>query len=297
MRGSQGAQKMRKTGWDHAFNIVNAVIMVAVLILTLYPFWYVLVGSVSSIGHLVKNGFVLWPDGLHWDAYEQVFRNNLIPTAYRNTIIVTLGGTALSMMLSIMGAFALSLKKLPGRKGITLFFVFTMLFSGGLVPTYLVVNELGLIDSLWALILPGCVSTYNMVLLRNFFQSVPEDLYEAASIDGETMLGYMVKILLPLSGAAIATVTLFYAVGYWNDYFKSLIYIRNNELWPMQTVLRQVLQTSLFNTMMYDDSAQNLAAETLKDAMIVVSVLPILCVYPFVQRYFVKGVMVGSLKG
>ncbi len=237
-------QKMRKSGWDRAFNAVNALIMVLVLVVTLYPFWYVLVGSVSSIGHLVKNGFVLWPDGLHWDAYEQVFRNNLIPTAYRNTIIVTLGGTALSMVLSIMGAYALSLKKLPGRKGITMFFVFTMLFSGGLVPTYLVVSELGLIDSLWALILPGCVSTYNMVLLRNFFQSVPEDLYEAASIDGETMLGYMVKILLPLSGAAIATVTLFYAVGYWNDYFKSLIYIRNNQLWPMQTVLRQVLQTS-----------------------------------------------------
>ena len=290
-------QKMRKSGWDRAFNAVNALIMVLVLVVTLYPFWYVLVGSVSSIGHLVKNGFVLWPDGLHWDAYEQVFRNNLIPTAYRNTIIVTLGGTALSMVLSIMGAYALSLKKLPGRKGITMFFVFTMLFSGGLVPTYLVVSELGLIDSLWALILPGCVSTYNMVLLRNFFQSIPEDLYEAASIDGETMLGYMVKILLPLSGAAIATVTLFYAVGYWNDYFKSLIYIRDNQLWPMQTVLRQVLQTSQFNTMMYDDAAQTLAAETLKDAMIVISVLPILCVYPLVQRYFVKGVMVGSLKG
>ena len=290
-------QKMRKSGWDRAFNAVNALIMVLVLVVTLYPFWYVLVGSVSSSGHLVKNGFVLWPDGLHWDAYEQVFRNNLIPTAYRNTIIVTLGGTALSMVLSIMGAYALSLKKLPGRKGITMFFVFTMLFSGGLVPTYLVVSELGLIDSLWALILPGCVSTYNMVLLRNFFQSIPEDLYEAASIDGETMLGYMVKILLPLSGAAIATVTLFYAVGYWNDYFKSLIYIRDNQLWPMQTVLRQVLQTSQFNTMMYDDAAQTLAAETLKDAMIVISVLPILCVYPFVQRYFVKGVMVGSLKG
>ena len=290
-------QKMRKSGWDRAFNAVNALIMVLVLVVTLYPFWYVLVGSVSSIGHLVKNGFVLWPDGLHWDAYEQVFRNNLIPTAYRNTIIVTLGGTALSMVLSIMGAYALSLKKLPGRKGITMFFVFTMLFSGGLVPTYLVVSELGLIDCLWALILPGCVSTYNMVLLRNFFQSIPEDLYEAASIDGETMLGYMVKILLPLSGAAIATVTLFYAVGYWNDYFKSLSYIRDNQLWPMQTVLRQVLQTSQFNTMMYDDAAQTLAAETLKDAMIVISVLPILCVYPFVQRYFVKGVMVGSLKG
>ena len=136
-----------------------------------------------------------------------------------------------------------------------------------------------------------------MVLLRNFFQSIPEDLYEAASIDGETMLGYMVKILLPLSGAAIATVTLFYAVGYWNDYFKSLIYIRDNQLWPMQTVLRQVLQSGMFDTMLYDDAARSIPQETLKDAMIVVSVLPILFVYPFVQRYFVKGVMVGSLKG
>ena len=293
-------QKMRKSGWDRAFNAVNALIMVLVLVVTLpYPF------LVCARGFRVVD----WASGQerlhrpagrtasHWDAYERVFRNNLIPTAYRNTIIVTLGGTALSMVLSIMGAYALSLKKLPGRKGITMFFVFTMLFSGGLVPTYLVVSELSLIDSLWALILPGCVSTYNMVLLRNFFQSIPEDLYEAASIDGETMLGYMVKILLPLSGAAIATVTLFYAVGYWNDYFKSLIYIRDNQLWPMQTVLRQVLQTSQFNTMMYDDAAQTLAAETLKDAMIVISVLPILCVYPFVQRYFVKGVMVGSLKG
>ena len=172
-----------------------------------------------------------------------------------------------------------------------------MLFSGGLVPTYLVVSELELLDTLWALILPSAVSTYNLVLMRNFFQSVPDSLYEAASIEGETLVGYLLHILLPLSGAAIATIALFYAVGYWNDYFKSLIYIRDNNLWPMQTVLRQALQTAQFNTMMYDDSAQTLASETLKDAMIVVTVVPILCVYPFVQKYFVKGVMVGSLKG
>ena len=141
------------------------------------------------------------------------------------------------------------------------------------------------------------MSTYNLVLMRNFFQSVPDSLYEAASIEGETLVGYLLHILLPLSGAAIATIALFYAVGYWNDYFKSLIYIRDNTLWPMQTVLRQALQTAQFNTMMYDDSAQTLASETLKDAMIVVTVVPILCVYPFVQKYFVKGVMVGSLKG
>lgn len=291
------ATKIKKKPVDYAFESVNMIIMILVLVITLYPFWYVLVGSVSSVGHLIENGFVFWPDGLHWDAYEQVFRNDLIPTAYRNTLFVTIVGTALSMVLTILGAYVLTLKNLPGRTGITFFFVFTMLFSGGLVPTYLVVSQLKLIDSLWALILPSAVSTYNLVLMRNFFQSVPESLYEAASIEGETLVGYLVHIMLPLSGAAIATIALFYAVGYWNDYFKSLIYIRDNKLWPMQTVLRQALQTAQFNTMMYDDSAQTLASETLKNAMIVVTVLPILCVYPFVQKYFVKGVMAGSLKG
>ena len=152
------------------------------------------------------------------------------------------------MVLTILGAYVLTIKKLPGRTAITFFFVFTMLFSGGLVPTYLVVSELELLDTLWALILPSAVSTYNLVLMRNFFQSVPDSLYEAASIEGETLVGYLLHILLPLSGAAIATIALFYAVGYWNDYFKSLIYIRDNNLWPMQTVLRQALQTAQFNT-------------------------------------------------
>ena len=255
------------------------------------------VGSVSSMAHLIKNGFVLWPDGLHLDAYEQVFRNDLVPVAYRNTLIVTLGGTALSMLLTILGGFVLSLKKLPGRVFFTFFFVFTMMFGGGLVPTFLVVSRLGMIDTLFALIVPGAISTYNMILMRNFFESVPESLYEAASIDGETLPGYVFHILLPLSGAAIATITLFYAVGYWNDYFSSIIYIRNNRLWPMQTVLRQVLQTAQMNNMMYDDAKKGVAPETLKDAMIVVTMIPILCVYPFVQKHFVKGVMIGSIKG
>lgn len=288
--------KIKKTP-EIIFNIVNMLIMAFVVVVTLYPFWYVLVGSFSSVGHLVENGFVLWPDGLHFDAYKQVFRNSLIPTAYRNTIIVTFAGTAISMVLTILGAYVLSIKNLPGRKALTLFFVLTMLFNGGLVPTYLVVSGLHLIDSLWALILPSAVSAYNLVLMRNFFQSVPDELYEAACIDGESMIGYLVHVLLPLSKASIATITMFYAVAYWNDYFKSLIYIRDSALWPMQTVLRQALQTAQFNTMMFEDAAQSLSTETLKDAMIVVSVLPILCVYPFVQKYFVKGVMVGSLKG
>lgn len=286
-----------KESHDIVFTIINTMIMLFVIAVTLYPFWYVLVGSFSSVGHLVENGFVLWPDGFHFDAYKQVFRNDLIPTAYKNTILVTVIGTVISMVLTILGAYVLSIKNLPGKKGLTIFFVLTMLFNGGLVPTYLVVSELKLIDSLLALILPTAISTYNMVLMRNFFQSVPNELYETACIDGESMMGYLVHILLPLSKASIATIVMFYAVAYWNDYFKSLIYIRDSALWPMQTVLRQALQTAQFNTMMYEDAAQSLSTETLKDAMIVVSVLPILCIYPFVQKYFVKGVMVGSLKG
>ncbi|MDO4385558.1 MAG: carbohydrate ABC transporter permease [Clostridia bacterium] len=289
--------KIKKTVGDHVFNAITYIVMTFVLVVTLYPFWYVVVGSVSSMAHLIKNGFVLWPDGLHLDAYEQVFRNDLVPVAYRNTLIVTLGGTALSMLLTILGGFVLSLKKLPGRVFFTFFFVFTMMFGGGLVPTFLVVSRLGMIDTLFALIVPGAISTYNMILMRNFFESVPESLYEAASIDGETLPGYVFHILLPLSGAAIATITLFYAVGYWNDYFSSIIYIRNNRLWPMQTVLRQVLQTAQMNNMMYDDAKKGVAPETLKDAMIVVTMIPILCVYPFVQKHFVKGVMIGSIKG
>ena len=289
--------KIKKSPADHAFNAVTYIVMTFVLIVTLYPFWYVVVGSLSSMGHLIKNGFVLWPDGLHLDAYEQVFRNDLVPVAYRNTLIVTLGGTALSMLLTIMGGFVLSIKKLPGRTVFTFFFVFTMMFGGGLVPTFLVVSRLGMIDTLFALFVPGAISTYNMILMRNFFESVPESLFEAASIDGETLPGYVFHILLPLSGAAIATITLFYAVGYWNDYFSSIIYIRNNRLWPMQTVLRQVLQTAQMNNMMYDDAKKGVAPETLKDAMIVVTMVPILCVYPFVQKHFVKGVMIGSIKG
>lgn len=289
--------KIKKSPADHAFNAVTYMVMTFVLIVTLYPFWYVVVGSLSSMAHLIKNGFVLWPDGLHLDAYAQVFRNDLVPVAYRNTLIVTIGGTTLSMLLTIMGGFVLSIKKLPGRTAFTFFFVFTMMFSGGLVPTFLVVSRLGMIDTLLALFVPGAISTYNMILMRNFFQSVPESLYEAASIDGESLPGYVFHILLPLSGAAIATITLFYAVSYWNDYFTSIIYIRNSRLWPMQTLLRQVLQTAQMENMMYDDARKSVAPETLKDAMIVITMIPILCVYPFVQKHFVKGVMLGSVKG
>lgn len=282
---------------DKVFNAFNIVLMLMVLVVTLYPFWYVVVASFSSIDHIIQTTFLVVPNGIHLDAYKQVFRNDMIPRAYGNTLFVTIIGTGISMLLSIIGAYVLSIRNLPGKTALTFLVVFTMLFSGGMVPTYLLVSRLGLINSIWSLIIPGSISAYNMILLRNFFQSVPDGLYEAAVIDGIRPSGYLFRILLPLSTAAIATVTLFYAVAYWNDYFTSVLYVRNRELWPMQRILREALLTAESQTMLFDDSKKSVPSETLKNAMIVVSVVPILCVYPFMQKYFVKGVMVGSMKG
>lgn len=282
---------------ERAFRIVNTIVMILVCIIMLYPFWYVVVCSLSTLQHVQHTTFILLPDGLHFDAYKQVFRDDLVPNAYKNTLIITGGGTVLSMVLTILGAFCLSRRNLPGRTFMTLIVVFTMLFSGGLIPTYLQVRNLGMLNTLTALIVPSAISTYNMIILRNFFSSVPAALEEAATIDGASQRTYLFKILLPLSGAAIATITLFYAVDYWNSYFNSLIYITKRELLPMQAILRQALMTNEFESMMYDDAIMSLPSEMLKDAMIVVTALPIICVYPFIQRYFVKGVMVGSLKG
>lgn len=284
----------------YAFDYINAFLMLIILLLMLYPFWYVIMCSFSTMAHVQTHGILLYPDGLRTLAYKQIFTHNLIPGAYRNTITVTLVGTAISMFLTILGAYCLSIKTLPGRTAMTIYIVFTMWFGGGLVPTFLVVNSLGLIDSLWALMIPGSISAYNMILMRNFFQSVPNDLYEAASIDGITRMGYMVRVLLPLSTASIATISLFYAVGYWNSYFDSVIYIRSMDKWSMQMLLHQMLKgsTELTNAL-YDNQADinSLADETMKCAMIVITITPILVVYPFIQKYFVKGVMVGSLKG
>ena len=282
---------------DIVFHIFNTLLMILILICTLYTFWYVIVSSLSSISHVTNSVVLLWPDGLHWDSYQQVFRNNLVPVAYGNTLFVTLIGTAVSMLLTSLSAFVLSRKELPGNKVMTLFVVFTMLFNAGLVPFYLQVKNLHLLNSRWSLIWPFALSTYNTVILRNFFKSVPNALYEAASIDGSGYIGYFFRILLPLSMPSIATITLFYAVSYWNAYFYSILFITDRALYPIQAILRQILMSSEFNTLLYDDATQSMPSEMLKCAMIVITALPIICVYPFLQRYFVKGIMVGSLKG
>ncbi|MBR2288791.1 MAG: carbohydrate ABC transporter permease [Clostridia bacterium] len=282
---------------EKIFRIFNTLFLCLIMVIMVYPFWYVLVCSFSSLSHIQNTTFILWPDGIHLEAYQQVFRNELVPTAYLNTIFITIVGTAISILLTIIGAFCLSRRGLPGHTAMTAFVVFTMLFNGGLIPTYLLVRELKMINTLWSVIVPCAINTYNMIIMRNFFSAVPQELEEAATIDGASQRQYLLRILLPLSGASIATITLFYAVDYWNAYFYSLIYITKRQLLPMQAILRQVLMTTEIETLMYDAAVQTLPSEMLKDAMIVVTALPIICLYPFIQRYFVKGVMVGSLKG
>lgn len=286
-----------RTKADIIFNAFNTVFMILILICTLYPFWYVVACSFSSISHVTNSVILLWPDGIHMEAYQQVFRNDLVPVAYGNTIFITVVGTIVSMILSSVSAFVLSRSELPGQKAFTLFVVFTMLFNAGLVPFYLQVRDLGLLNSRMSLIWPFAISTYNTIILRNFFKSVPNTLYEAASIDGSSYFRYFLQILLPLSMPSLATITLFYAVSYWNGYFHSLIFITDRTLHPIQAILRQILMSSEFNNLLYDDGTQNLPSEMLKCAMIVVTALPIICIYPFMQRFFVKGVMVGAVKG
>ncbi|MBQ3705232.1 MAG: carbohydrate ABC transporter permease [Clostridia bacterium] len=282
---------------ERIFDGINAILMLLVILVTLYPFWYVIVASVSSISHVTNSVVLLWPDGLHWESYQQIFRNNLIPVAYGNTLFITLMGTLMSMILTCVSAFVLSRKEMPGHTLLTVFVVFTMLFNAGLVPFYLQVRDLGLLNTRWSLIFPFLISTYNTIIMRNFFQAIPNDLYEAAEIDGCSYWKYFTRILLQVSTPVLATITLFYLVRYWNAYFYSILFITDRNKFPIQAILRQILMSSEFQTLMYDDATQSMPSEMLKCAMIVISALPIICVYPFLQKYFVKGIMVGSLKG
>ena len=291
--------KIRKTPADHAFNAVNYLIMTIVLIVTLYPFWYVTCGSVSSMAHLIKNGFILWPDGFHLDAYEQVFRNDLVPVAYRNTLIVTVGGTAVSMLLTILGAYALTRPGLMLKKPVMILIVITMYIGGGMIPDFMVVSKLGLFDSRWSVILATAITTYNLMVMRTAFLQVPHSLEESAMLDGANDFVILFRILLPVTKATIAVVALFYAVGRWNAWFNASIFLRSRTKYPLQLFLREILianQTSGNDGVTAEDGVFYLE-EVIKYCTIIVSTVPILCIYPFVQKYFVTGVMLGSVKG
>lgn len=281
----------RRTG---VFDILNALLMLLICVITLYPFVYLLAVSFSPIEEVIQSKLMLLPRRPTLDAYRYVLGNMSMGSAYRVTITITLLGTVLNLTLSALGAYTLSQRELPFRKLITGFVVLTMIFNAGLIPTFLVVKNLGLIDTIWALILPNAVNSFYMLIMRNFYMSIPASLSESARIDGASELRILARIYLPLSTSILATLALFYGVGHWNQYFAALIYINKQELKTLQVIIRSMYQSG--TSVIFDDALPP-PVETLRAATIMVATVPILCVYPFLQKYFVKGIMVGAVKG
>jgi putative aldouronate transport system permease protein len=291
---------IKLTRGERTFNVLNVVLLVGLMVMTAYPLIYVVFASLSDPSQFVANrGALLRPLGFTLDAYRLVLQNPMIAIGYRNTLFYVVAGTALNVGLTCLGAYALSRQNVLFKKPIMILIVFTLFFNGGLIPTYLLVGQtLQLQDTMWALILPTAVNTFNLIILKTAFESVPASLEEAARIDGANDFTILFRIVLPLSLPALAVVILFYAVGHWNAYFNALIYIRSRDLYPLQLVLREILITSNVESMTTSVSSGDAfqLGQTIKYATIVVATLPILVIYPFLQKYFVKGALIGAIK-
>ncbi|MGN0971914.1 MAG: carbohydrate ABC transporter permease [Aristaeellaceae bacterium] len=281
------------------FDTCNYVFLFLLCVIMIYPLWYVLCCSFSDPALLMRHtGMLLWPLDFSLAGYEKVLNYSPLWNAYGVTIFVVVVGTSMNMLASILFAYVLSCKDMMWHKLITGLAVFTMYFSGGMIPTYLVVKGVGLYDTIWAMIIPGLISTYNCIILRTAFYGIPDSLLESARIDGAGALRILFTVCVPLIVPSIATVALFYAVGHWNSWTNALLYIRKQELMPLQMVLRALLiQNEAVEVTGGQDLQTELNALLLKYVVIVVSTVPILCVYPFIQRYFTKGVMIGAVKG
>ncbi len=293
---------MKETLGDRTVGVVIYVILSAVMIIVLYPLIFVASASISDAITVIKGEMWLLPKNLSFTGYKLIFENKEILTGYANTILYTVVGTALNLIMTIMAAYPLSRKDFAGRNVIMAMIVFTMFFSGGLIPTYLLVKDLGMINTMWALIIPGVVSVWNVIIMRTFFQtSIPVEVQESAAIDGCSNTQTLWRIVLPLSMPILAVMILFYSVGHWNAYFNALIYLNDRAKYPLQLFLREILiksQTDQMTSSM-DLSIQKhlMEAESIKYAVVIVANLPVLMLYPFLQKYFVKGIMVGAIKG
>lgn len=295
---------VKESPGDRVFTVINYVILVIVLLLVLYPLVYIVSASFSNARAVTSGRVWLWPVEPSLAGYVAIFKNKFLVSGFANSLFYTVAGTLLNVVLTVLAAYPLSRADLPYRRTITFIFYFTTLFSGGLIPTYLVVRQLGMLDTRWAMLLPGALSIWNVLIMRTYFQTtIPQELFEAAQLDGCDDFTYLMRIVLPLSGPILAVIALFYAIGHWNSYFNALIYLQRKELWPLQLVLREILiQNQIDPSMMAGMDPQQMAIrqalrELLKYSLIVVATLPLLLVYPFVQRHFVKGILLGSVKG
>lgn len=289
---------------DRVFDIVNVLFMVVILIIFVWPLWFVVIASVSDPNEIWNGNVLLLPKGFTMIAYEALADYSMIWTGYRNTIIYTVVGTLVNLVMTVCAAYPLSRKDFMPRNFFMVMFMITMYFGGGLIPTYLVVSNLNLINTPWAMIIPGACSIYNVIIMRTYFiNSIPHSLQEAAELDGANAFQFLIKVVLPLSKPIIAVVALYYAVGHWNDFYTALLYINDQDLLPLQSFLRDILMSnkmSLNNMQGLDAAAAEAKmqlSQTLKYSVIIISTVPVLCVYPFIQKYFVKGIMIGSVKG
>lgn len=280
----------------------NNIILFLFAFVVAFPLLNMIASSFSS-GEAVASGRVgVWPVDFTLEGYQAVFKNEDIVTGYLNTILYTVVGTAFNIFLTVLAAYPLSRKNLPGKGWLMFLFTFTMLFSGGMVPTYIQIRDLGLIDTRWAMILPAGLSVYNMIITRtNFMSNIPDELLEAAKIDGASDIKFFVTMVLPLSKAIIAVITLYYAVAHWNAFFNAFLYLNNRKLFPLQIIMREILiENSMSQEMTLDTELmihkQNIS-DMIKYSLIMVASVPLWCIYPFIQKYFVQGVMIGSIKG
>jgi putative aldouronate transport system permease protein len=291
-------RKIKKSAGEVAFNVFNVAFMVIVSALMVMPLLNAYAISFSANAPAARGEVGFWPVGFTVDAYKYLKNFSILATGFKNSAFLLSFGTCVNMFFTILTAYPLSRKTLAGRKFFLAAIVFTMMFSGGLIPMYLLLLKLKLINTTWSLILPGMISAWNLIIMKNFFESIPKELIEAARVDGMSEMRIVVKIIIPLSMSAIATIALFYGVGHWNAYFSAAIYINERSKWPLQLVLREIVvaaQMAQAQTGM--DLALNVPVEPLKMAVIVVTTTPILCIYPFIQKYFVKGVIMGAIKG
>ena len=284
---------------DKVFKVFTITVVVLIAACCLFPFLHVLAVSFSNKTAVIRGEVLLWPINFDLSAYKAVFNNKGLMDSMWFTLFLTVVYTLLSLVITVLCAYPLSRPDLKFKSPLLLYILFTMSFSGGMIPGYLNIKSLGLLDTFWVLVLPGMLSTYNMILMKSFFQSMPRELEESAYVDGANDLIVLVKITLPLSKAMLATIALFYAVSRWNGFMDAILYINDESMYTIQLRLRQLIQASQVSSMMEEipEMKENLIAETIKASCLVFSMIPVMIIYPWLQKYFVKGVMIGSVKG
>ena len=288
---------------DRIFDLINYIIMGLVALTIIYPLYFIIVSSISDPLAVQSGKTMLYPSGINFEGYKAIFENTQILRSYLNTIIYTIFGTVINVVITLMCSYSLTVRNLPGKKLIVVLIIFTMLFDGGMIPRYMVIRNLGIYDTIWAMLLPRAAWVFCILIARTFLQeSIPHELYECAQTEGCSFSRYFISVIIPLSPALISILILYYGTGHWNSYIDGMLYLETAKLYPLQLTLREILIVGQQNTSLGADSPEALQqlltrAETLKYAIIVFATLPVLVLYPFLQKYFVKGVMIGAIKG